>query len=162
MKQESTVRQTKVQKYNFSSNYLKLWFVSAKPLTQTTAKLRNEELLTRCILSNGHRRAMYALYTVSWTLINTSPKVGSTFLYQPSMSVFLTYRFRDSGSGPQGDNWEYSHHRRGRRGACPACRSDLIGSLLHQHTPHSGSTIRPHAGDKNHHISHNINNYAVW
>lgn len=162
MKQESTVRQTKVQKYNFSSNYLKLWFVSAKPLTQTTAKPRNEELLTRCILSNGHRRAMYALYTVSWTLINTSPKVGSTFLYQPSMSVFLTYRFRDSGSGPQGDNWEYSHHRRGRRGACPACRSDLIGSLLHQHTPHSGSTIRPHAGDKNHHISHNINNYAVW
>lgn len=44
---------------------------------------------------------------------------------------------------------EHGHHR--RRGGCAgsARSSHFTGCLLHQHTPHSGSTLLPHAGQKN-------------
>lgn len=76
----------------------------------------------------------------------------------PSMSVVLIYRFSDSGSRPQRYYREYSHNCRSRGCACTACCSDPVGGLLHQHTPHSGSAIRPHAGK----CSRVFNNYPVW
>lgn len=58
----------------------------------------------------------------------------------------MIYSFTDGGSGPQRDNWEHGHHSGRRRCACAAGCAHLVGGLLHQHPPHRGATIRPHAG----------------
>ncbi len=62
---------------------------------------------------------------------------------------FFSFRFTDGSSKQYGDNREHSHHSRCSGCTGSACSSDLTGCLLHQHTPHSGSTILPHAGEKN-------------
>lgn len=78
----------KEQKLNFIRCF---WFVSAKPLTLITAKLRNaQELSPRCILSNEHKGAMRALYILTESAWNTSPEVESNFIYLTTIHVCVS------------------------------------------------------------------------
>lgn len=63
-------------------------------------------------------------------------------------TIFLPFRYTDEPS-KQWDDREHGHHRRRCGCSSSACSSHLTGCLLHQHTSHSGSTILPHAGQKN-------------
>lgn len=63
-------------------------------------------------------------------------------------TIFLPFRYTDEPS-KQRDDREHGHHRRRCGCSSSACSFHLTGCLLHQHTSHSGSTILPHAGQKN-------------
>lgn len=111
-------------------------------------------------LSNEPRRARGAVRVHHTQSIAPEKKKSTRALIvtrphkYPSMlgnNLCVLLPLRRAGGFPERhrDHGERGHHSR-RGGRAGSARGfDLTGGLLHQHAPHGGSTLLPHAGEGN-------------